>query len=157
MSSMTPCSSSAGRRAVCASDGNGSSTRTDRACSPRRPSATPNSTRWPGLSVVPDGSADAWTYTSPPSSRDKKPKPLSVSNHLTLPLGTACSSLETGFQAIRLESPALLGILCDDGPTAIGRACSDRGHDFQRGRNVGSVDPAGPDAAAPRDQGDRPH
>jgi hypothetical protein len=29
--------------------------------------------------------------------------------------------IETGFQAIRLRTPALLGILCDDEPTASGR------------------------------------
>ena len=49
----------------------------------------PNSTRLPGLSAgTPAGSADECTKTSPPSSRDRKPKPLSVSYHLTLPVGT---------------------------------------------------------------------
>src|ERR1035438_1042457 len=63
-----------------------------RSCSPwapLRPSATPNSTRCPCRSaVVPEGSADECTKTSPPSSRARKPYPLSESYHLTLPVGT---------------------------------------------------------------------
>ena len=63
--------------------------RTWSACAPRRPSATPNSTRCPCRSaVVPEGSADECTKTSPPSSRARKPYPLSESYHLTLPVGT---------------------------------------------------------------------
>src|ERR1700691_5257055 len=69
--------------------GGGSSTRTWSACAPRRPSATPNSTRCPCRSaVVPAGNADECTKTSPPSSRARKPYPLSESYHLTLPVGT---------------------------------------------------------------------
>src|ERR1700746_310019 len=75
-------------RLVLATVGVGSSTRTWRACTPRRPSATPNSTRWPDLSTVPEGSAEECTNTSPPPSRDRKPNPLSASYHLTLPVGT---------------------------------------------------------------------
>lgn len=80
-------------RVAATTDGSGSSTRTDNACSPRRPSATPNSTRWPGFSsVTPPGSASRCTNTSAPSSRDRKPKPFSALNHLTLPLGTVVHS-----------------------------------------------------------------
>src|SRR5580704_12297189 len=69
--------------------GGGSRIRTWSACAPRRPSATPNSTRCPCRSdVVPAGSADECTNTSPPSSRARKPYPLSESYHLTLPVGT---------------------------------------------------------------------
>src|SRR6266571_4871341 len=69
--------------------GGGSRIRTWSACAPRRPSATPNSTRCPCRSaVVPVGSADECTNTSPPSSRARKPYPLSESYHLTLPVGT---------------------------------------------------------------------
>src|SRR5580693_7418519 len=76
-------------RMTLATVGGGSSSRTWRAWTPRRPSATPNSTRWPGLSaVVPAGSAVECTKTSPPSSRVRKPNPLSASYHLTLPVGT---------------------------------------------------------------------
>src|SRR5204862_320162 len=79
---------SAGWRVPAATEGSGSSSVTDRACSPRRPSTMPNSTRAPGLSAgTPAGSAEEWTKTSPPSSRERKPKPLSVSYHLTLPVG----------------------------------------------------------------------
>src|SRR5690606_24674141 len=76
-------------RCAATTDGSGSRTWTDSACSPRLPAATPNSTRWPALSdATPAGSADEWTKTSPPSSLDKKPKPFSASYHLTLPVGT---------------------------------------------------------------------
>src|ERR1700730_15173997 len=69
--------------------GGGSRIRTWRACAPLRPSATPNSTRCPCRSaVVPEGSADECTKTSPPSSRARKQYPLSESYHLTLPVGT---------------------------------------------------------------------
>src|SRR5262249_47570561 len=69
--------------------GGGSRSRTWSAWAPRRPSATPNSTRCPCRSVVvPAGSADECTKTSPPSSRARKPYPLSESYHLTLPVGT---------------------------------------------------------------------
>src|SRR5690242_9379719 len=69
--------------------GGGSRIRTWSACAPRRPSATPNSTRWPCRRLfVPAGSADECTNTSPPSSRARKPYPLSESYHLTLPVGT---------------------------------------------------------------------
>src|ERR1700678_3365721 len=69
--------------------GGGSSRRTCSACTPLRPSATPNSTRCPCLrAVVPAGSAVECTKTSPPSSRARKPYPLSESYHLTLPVGT---------------------------------------------------------------------
>src|SRR6516165_7388440 len=75
-------------RLAFATVGGESSTRTCRACTPRRPSATPNSTRWPDLSTVPEGSAEECTNTSPPPSRVRKPNPLSASYHLTLPVGT---------------------------------------------------------------------
>src|SRR5260370_12289740 len=69
--------------------GGGSRIRTWSACAPRRPSATPNSTRCPCRSaVVPGGSADECTNTSPPSSRARKPYPFSESYHLTLPAST---------------------------------------------------------------------
>src|SRR5271170_3471379 len=69
--------------------GGGSRIRTWSAWAPLRPSATPNSTRCPCRSaVVPEGSADECTKTSPPSSRARKPYPLSESYHLTLPVGT---------------------------------------------------------------------
>src|ERR1035438_9089028 len=72
-----------------ATDGGGSRTRSCSAWAPLRPSATPNSTRCPCRSaVVPEGSADECTNTSPPSSRARKPYPLSESYHLTLPVGT---------------------------------------------------------------------
>ena len=44
--------SSGGLRAAATTDAGASTTRTDSACSPRLPSATPNSTRLPGLSSV---------------------------------------------------------------------------------------------------------
>ena len=81
--------SSAGLRAAFATDGSGSRIFTDSACGPRRPSATPKSTLVPGLGVTPAGSADACRNTSPPSSSAMNPNPRSVSNHLTLPVGTA--------------------------------------------------------------------
>src|SRR4051812_3932593 len=81
--------SSGGLRLALTTEGSGSSTRTDSACNPRLPWATPNSTRVPCLRVaVPAGNAEAWTKTSPPSSFERKPKPLSASNHFTLPVGT---------------------------------------------------------------------
>src|ERR1700683_4005304 len=73
--------------------GGGSSSLTCSACVPLRPSATPNSTRCPCFRlVVPAGSAVECTKTSPPSSRARKPYPLSESYHLTLPVGTAQTS-----------------------------------------------------------------
>src|SRR5450756_1084982 len=92
-SSMMTAMSSAGLRWDFVIDGTGSRTWTDRACGPRRPSATPKSTRVPGLgAVTPAGSAEACRKTSPPSSSEAmKPKPRSASNHLTLPVGTGTS------------------------------------------------------------------
>src|SRR3954454_3512859 len=76
-------------RWAAATDGGASSTRTWCAWSPLRPERMPNSTRVPALSVaVPSGRAEDLTYTSSPSSRDRKPKPLSASYHLTFPVGT---------------------------------------------------------------------
>ncbi len=81
--------SSAGLRCALTTDGSGSSTLTDRACGPRRPSATPKSTLVPGFGdAMPAGSAEACRKTSSPSSLAMKPKPRSASNHLTLPVGT---------------------------------------------------------------------
>src|SRR5215218_4288287 len=77
---------------VAATDGSGSRMRTCSAWSPRRPATMPNSTRWPGLSsAVPAGRASLCTKTSGPSSRERKPKPFSGLNHLTLPVGTVGS------------------------------------------------------------------
>src|SRR5665811_35403 len=92
-SSMMTAMSSAGLRWDFVIDGTGSRTWTDRACGPRRPSATPKSTRVPGFgAVTPAGSAEACRKTSPPSSSEAmKPKPRSASNHLTLPVGTGTS------------------------------------------------------------------
>src|SRR6266550_3731855 len=73
---------------VLATVGGGSSMRTWSAWTPRRPSATPNSTRCPARSTEPAGRAEECTNTSPPSSRVRKPNPLSASYHLTLPVGT---------------------------------------------------------------------
>src|SRR6478735_2290410 len=88
-SSMMTAMSSAGLRAALATEGTGSSSLTERAWGPRRPSATPKSTFAPGFgAVTPSGSADACRKTSPPSSPAMNPKPRSVSNHLTLPVGT---------------------------------------------------------------------
>src|SRR5680860_91430 len=81
--------SSGGLRCAADTDGGCSSTCTERACLPLRPSATPNSTLAPGLTVVPGGSAEACRKTSSPSSVARKPKPRSASNHLTLPVGTS--------------------------------------------------------------------
>src|SRR6478752_211723 len=90
MSSIRPCSSSAGRRLVATIDGSTSNTLTCNACGPRRPSATPYSTFCPGLRVAtPVGSAvDRTCTSSPPPSWAMKPKPFSASYHLILPLGT---------------------------------------------------------------------
>src|SRR6478609_7448834 len=90
MSSIRPCSSSAGLRLVATIDGSTSNTLTCNACGPRRPSATPYSTFCPGLRVAtPDGSAVDRTCTStPPPSWAMNPKPFSASYHLILPLGT---------------------------------------------------------------------
>ena len=83
-------SSSGLRRCAAATDGAGSRSVTESAWSPRWPATTPNSTRWPGLSAsTPAGSTDECTKTSPPSSRERKPKPFSLLNHLTLPVGTS--------------------------------------------------------------------
>src|SRR3954453_5666393 len=88
-SSMITAMSSAGLRAAFATEGTGSSSLTERACGPRRPSATPKSTFAAGFGAgTPSGSADACRKTSPPSSPAMNPKPRSVSNHLTLPVGT---------------------------------------------------------------------
>ena len=58
-------------------EGAASSTRSESACLPRRPSATPNSTRVPPRSsVTPAGRAEAGTWTSSPSSVWANPKPL---------------------------------------------------------------------------------
>ena len=54
--------SSAGLRFAAATDGIGSSRCTASACSPRRPAATPNSTRVPAFSdVTPSGNAEECT------------------------------------------------------------------------------------------------
>src|SRR6478672_7402452 len=83
-------SSSGFLRVAAATEGVGSRTVTESAWSPRCPATTPNSTRWPGLSVsTPAGRTEEWTKTSPPSSRERKPKPFSLLNHLTLPVGTS--------------------------------------------------------------------
>src|ERR1700761_9121509 len=105
MSSTMPCSSSglclcsAGTvsRRVLVRLGGGSISLRLRACGPRRPEAIPNSTFWPALSPsTPAGSADERTYTSSPSSCDRKPNPLSASYHLTLPVGTGLTCLSDG-------------------------------------------------------------
>src|SRR5215467_11582285 len=76
-------------RPALATVGGGSSVLTWSACAPLRPSATPNSTRCPARSTVSAvASAVECTKTSPPSSRVRKPNPLSASYHLTLPVGT---------------------------------------------------------------------
>jgi CspA family cold shock protein len=77
-----------------ATAGGASSRRTWSAWAPLRPSAMPNSTRWPFAMVsVPAGRAEECTNTSaPPSSRERKPKPFSASYHLTLPVGTSKTS-----------------------------------------------------------------
>src|SRR5690606_23668386 len=81
--------SSAERRFALTTDGVGSRSVTASACGPRRPSATPKSTRAPGFGAgASAGSAEACRKTSPPSSLAMKPNPRSVSNHLTLPVGT---------------------------------------------------------------------
>ena len=109
VSSSITCSSSAGRRAP-ASVGGASRMRTDSACSPRLPAATPNSSRVPALSSsTPSGSEAFGTKTSPPSSRVAKPKPLSLSKNLTLPVGTGTSVVARGggvLQASRLACSA---------------------------------------------------
>src|SRR5688572_6189112 len=76
----------------------GSRTRTCSAWSPLRPWTTPNSTRVPAFRVAtPAGRAAARTYTSPPSSLDRKPNPFSASYHLTLPVGTGDLFYSDGF------------------------------------------------------------
>src|SRR5262245_63933831 len=76
--------------------------RTWSAWSPRRPWAIPNSTRVPGLRVVvPSGNASLRTYTSGPSSCDRKPKPFSASNHFTLPVGTVTTSSSCNSGGVR--------------------------------------------------------
>ena len=61
----------------------------ERLGSPRRPSTTPNSTRVPGLSAdIPAGSADGVDEDLVAVVLARKPKPFSVSYHLTLPVGT---------------------------------------------------------------------
>ena len=91
--------SSAGLRAALATEGTGSSSLTDSACGPRRPSATPKSTLVPGLgAATPAGSAEACRKTSSPSSLAMKPKPRSVSNHLTLPVGTGTSKTRRNYR-----------------------------------------------------------
>src|ERR1700712_1218142 len=89
MSSMSPWSSSGERRLASATEGSGSTSRTWSACGPRRPSARPNSTRWPAFRASTSrGSDPLGTYTSAPSSWERKPNPFSASYHLTLPVGT---------------------------------------------------------------------
>ena len=81
-------------RAPAARDGGDSTIVTDSAWGPRRPSATPNSSFVPGLTVVtPDGREVAGRNTSSPSSEEMKPKPFSRLNHLTRPVGIAHSPL----------------------------------------------------------------
>lgn len=84
--------SSVSRRCARTPEGEPSSV-SDSACGPRRPSATPYSTRAPGLMRVPSGTADAWRKTSTPSSPAMKPKPLASSKNFTLPVGMAPSQL----------------------------------------------------------------
>ena len=70
---------------------------TVRACGPLRPSATPYSTRVPGLgAAAPSGSAEAWRNTSTPSSPPMKPKPRSASKNFTFPVGTATPQEDYG-------------------------------------------------------------
>src|SRR5690625_8032134 len=70
-----------------ATEGSGSSIRTESAEGPRRPSATPKSTRVPGLGLgASAGSAEACRKTSLPSSAVMKPKHRALSNHLTIPV-----------------------------------------------------------------------
>src|SRR5215218_3869125 len=99
--------SSTGLRLLAVTEGIGSRTVTVSACSPRLPSTMPNSTRLPGFSAgTPAGSADWWTKTSPPSSRDRKPKPFSASYHFTLPVGTRnLCSVCAGGGCVRRTSP----------------------------------------------------
>src|SRR3954447_15307739 len=110
--------SSGGLRVALTTEGSGSSTRTDSACSPRLPWATPNSTRVPCLKVaVPAGNAEACTKTSPPSSFERKPKPLSASNHFTLPVGTSSPRVvAAGFQPIRDAAPGARAPYAGDVP-----------------------------------------
>src|ERR1700751_5600753 len=104
MSSTMPCNSSGlclcsagASRRVLERVGGGSISLRLNACGPRRPEATPNSTRCPALSPsTPAGNADERTYTSSPSSCDRKPNPLSASYHLTLPVGTGLTCLSNG-------------------------------------------------------------
>src|SRR5271163_1536924 len=105
MSSTMPCSSSGlclcstgvASRRVLVRLGGGSTSVTLNGGGPRRPAATPNSTRCPALSPsTPSGNADERTYTSSPSSCDRKPNPLSASYHLTLPVGTGLTCLSDG-------------------------------------------------------------
>ena len=56
--------SSAGLRCARVTLGGASRTRTESACAPFRPSATPNSSRVPPLTVTPAGSAEACRKTS---------------------------------------------------------------------------------------------
>ncbi len=71
--------SSADLRFSFAMVGGASITRTDSAWAPFLPSAIPNSSFEPGLTVTPAGSADACRKTSWPSSELMNPKPFSSS------------------------------------------------------------------------------
>ena len=78
-------------------DGGASIMLTESAWGPRRPSATPNSSRVPGLTLVtPAGSEVAGRKTSSPSSDAMKPKPFSRLNHLTRPVGIIISINSSG-------------------------------------------------------------
>src|SRR5271156_5023345 len=119
MSSTMPCSSSglclcsvgAASRRVLVRLGGGSSSLRLNACGPRLPEATPNSTRCPALSPsTPAGNADERTYTSSPSSCDRKPNPFSESYHFTLPVGTALTCLSDGsLEGEHKKRPACAG------------------------------------------------
>ena len=102
--------SSAGLRAALVTLAGASSTRMESACGPRLPSATPNSTREPGLSAsTPAGSEEACTKTSSPSSVARKPKPFSLSYHLTLPVGTVLIASFVSYADGSLRAPRPVG------------------------------------------------
>src|SRR6476620_2773018 len=115
------------------SDGGASRRRTWSAWSPLRPWATPNSTRVPGLSVAtPSGRADDRTYTSPPSSLERQPKPFSTSYPFTLPLGTGPPPPCRRPYAGRLVVPVK--------PTGVAAPTA---HRFVCGRPAGTLVPGG--------------
>src|SRR5690606_6439425 len=96
---------------------------------PLRPSTMPNSTRWPGRSVVvPGGSAEACRKTSPPSSLVRKPNPWPASYHLTLPVGT-CDLF-----AFAVETPGPVTHSGHTGSVGNGPRPSNSGRVFQANR-----------------------